>query len=94
MENWMRFGLPGNFAYSPELWMHSSMNFLLKTLLEPRSISSLLLGIDYIQVTKDYVSKVFHAHAKDTEIILDGKYQYGLFGRQIDPIPWNRLVEI
>ena len=26
---------------------------------------------------------------KDTEILSAGKYKYGLFGRQIDPVPWK-----
>lgn len=90
MENWMRFGLPGNFAYSPELWdaMFNELpfeNFGLN--FDPSHLY--WLGIDYIQAAKDYSSKIFHAHAKDTEMIEDGEYHYGIFGRQIDPIPWK-----
>lgn len=90
MENWMRFGLPGNFAYSPELWnaLFNELpfdNFGLN--LDPSHLY--WLGIDYIQAAKDYASKVFHAHAKDTEILSEGVNQYGLFGRQLDPIPWK-----
>ena len=90
MENWMRFGLPGNFAYSPELWdtLFNELpfdNFGLN--LDPSHLY--WLGIDYIQTTKEYAPKVFHAHAKDTEILADGEYRYGIFGRQLDPIPWK-----
>lgn len=90
MENWMRFGLPGNFAYSPELWdaMFNELpfeNFGLN--FDPSHLY--WLGIDYIQAVKDYSSKIFHAHAKDTEMLEDGEYHYGIFGRQIDPIPWK-----
>ena len=90
MENWMRFGLPGNFAYSPELWdaLFNELpadNFGLN--LDPSHLY--WLGIDYIQATIEYGSKVFHAHAKDTEILPSGEFQYGLFGKQIDPIPWK-----
>ena len=90
MENWMQFGLPGNFAYSPELWSAlfnevTSDSFGLN--FDPSHL--LWLGIDYIKATKDFASKIFHAHAKDAEILEDGEYQYGLFGRQIDPIPWK-----
>ena len=90
MENWMRFGLPGNYAYSPELWdaLFNELpheNFGLN--LDPSHLY--WLGIDYIQAAKDYISKIFHAHAKDTEILGEGEYQYGIYGRQIDPIPWK-----
>jgi sugar phosphate isomerase/epimerase len=90
MENWMKFGLPGNYAYSPELWdaLFNELpqeNFGLN--LDPSHLY--WLGIDYIQAAKDYASKIFHAHAKDTEILGDGEYHYGIFGRQIDPIPWK-----
>ena len=90
MENWMKFGLPGNYAYSPELWdaLFNELpheNFGLN--LDPSHLY--WLGIDYIQAAKDYTSKIFHAHAKDTEILAEGEYQYGIFGRQIDPIPWK-----
>jgi sugar phosphate isomerase/epimerase len=90
MENWVQFGFPGNYAYSPELWEAlfneiPSENFGLN--LDPSHLY--WLGIDYIQVVKNYSSKIFHAHAKDTEILSEGKNNYGLFGRQIDPIPWK-----
>jgi sugar phosphate isomerase/epimerase len=90
MENWVKFGLPGNYAYSPELWdaMFNevpSKNFGLN--FDPSHLY--WLGIDYIQAVKDYAPKIFHAHAKDTEILIEGEYSYGLFGRQIDPVPWK-----
>lgn len=90
MENWVKFGLPGNYAYSPELWDslfneipddNFGLNF------DPSHLY--WLGIDYLQAAGDYAEKIFHAHAKDTEILAEGEYRYGLFGRQIDPIPWK-----
>jgi sugar phosphate isomerase/epimerase len=90
MENWQRFGLPGNYAYSPELWDAlftevPSENFGLN--FDPSHLS--WLGIDYLRAAKDYSRKIFHAHAKDTEMLLDGQARYGILGRQIDPIPWK-----
>jgi sugar phosphate isomerase/epimerase len=90
MENWVKFGLPGNYAYSPELWDAlfnelPSENFGLN--LDPSHLY--WLGIDYLQAAEDYAEKIFHAHAKDTEILAEGEYKYGLFGRQIDPVPWK-----
>ncbi len=90
MENWVKFGLPGNYAYSPELWealfnelpdKNFGLNF------DPSHLY--WLGIDYIQAVKDFAPKIFHAHAKDTEILQEGVYSYGIFGKQIKPTPWK-----
>lgn len=90
MENWIKFGLPGNYAYSPELWealfnelpgKNFGLNF------DPSHLY--WLGIDYVQAAKDFSSKIFHVHAKDTEILSDGVYKYGIFGQQISANPWK-----
>ncbi|MCU7492595.1 MAG: sugar phosphate isomerase/epimerase [Ignavibacteria bacterium] len=90
MEGWLKFATPGNYAYSPELWTAlfnevPSDSFGLN--LDPSHLY--WLGIDYLEVIKDFKDKIFHAHAKDTEILTEGQYEYGFFGRQIDPIPWK-----
>lgn len=90
MEGWMKFGVPGNYAYSPELWSAlfnevPSDSFGLN--LDPSHL--LWLGIDYTRVIRDFSNKIFHAHAKDTEILEDGKYQFGIFSRQLQHIPWK-----
>jgi len=90
MENWVTFGLPGNYAYSPELWDtlfneipddNFGLNF------DPSHLY--WLGIDYIHAAETYAHKIFHVHAKDTEILPEGKDRFGVFGRQIDPVPWK-----
>ena len=90
MEHWQRFGLPGNYAYSPELWEalfnevpsdSFGLNF------DPSHLY--WLGIDYLRAAREFAPKIFHAHAKDTELLPDGVYRYGPFGRQIEPIPWQ-----
>ena len=82
MFNWVQFGLPGNYAYSPELWdalfneipdENFGLNF------DPSHLY--FLGIDYIQAIKDYSSKIFHAHAKDTTFLPEGQYRYGIAGQ-------------
>jgi len=90
MNGWMKFGQPGNYAYSPELWdaLFNELpddNFGLN--LDPSHLY--WLGIDYIETAIDFAGKIFHAHAKDTEILPEGEYEYGLFGKQLDPKPWN-----
>ncbi len=90
MDSWQRFGLPGNFAYSPELWdalfneVHAK-NFGLN--FDPSHLY--WLGIDYLRAAKEYAPKIFHAHAKDTELLPDGMYRYGIFSRQLNPVPWK-----
>jgi sugar phosphate isomerase/epimerase len=90
MDGWQRFNLPGNFAFSPELWQAlfnevPSKNFGLN--FDPSHLY--WLGIDYIRAAKEFSSKIFHAHAKDCEFLPEGQYRYGLFGKQIDPTPWK-----
>lgn len=90
MENWVKFGLPGNYGYSPELWEAifnevPSDNFGLNY--DPSHLY--WLGIDHIAALREFKSKIFHAHAKDTEILDDGVYNYGIFGKQVDPTPWK-----
>jgi sugar phosphate isomerase/epimerase len=90
MDHWVQFGKPGNYAYSPELWdaLFNELpeeNFGLN--IDPSHLY--WLGIDYIQAVKDFSSKIFHAHAKDSEILTEGEYRYGNHGRQIDREPWK-----
>ncbi len=90
MYNWVQFGLPGNYAYSPELWDalfneipddNFGLNF------DPSHLY--WLGIDTIQAVKDYSPKIFHAHAKDIEILPKGEYRYGIPGQQLQTEPWK-----
>jgi len=90
MENWVRFGFPGNYAFSPELWSAlfnevPSDNFGLN--LDPSHLH--WLGIDYLRAVREFAPKIFHAHAKDTEILPEGRHHHSIFGTQIDPAPWK-----
>lgn len=90
MENWVQFGLPGNYAYSPELWEAlfnevPDENFGLN--LDPSHLY--WLGIDYVQAVRDFAGRIFHAHAKDTEILDAGRYRHGVLGEQLGDNPWR-----
>ncbi len=37
-------------------------------------------GIEYIQPIRDFADRIYHAHAKDTEILLDGQNNFGIYG--------------
>ncbi|MBI4428874.1 MAG: sugar phosphate isomerase/epimerase [Ignavibacteriales bacterium] len=90
MDGWQRFTLPGNFAFSPELWQAlfeevPSPNFGLN--FDPSHLY--WLGIDYVRAAREFGTKIFHAHAKDCEFLPEGQYRYGIFGQQIKPTPWK-----
>ncbi len=90
MENWVQFGLPGNYAWSPELWDAlfdevPSQNFGLN--FDPSHL--LWLGIDYLQATRDYADRIFHAHAKDAEVLPQGRQRYGILAQQLTDDVWT-----
>jgi len=37
-------------------------------------------GIDYIRATKEFAERIYYAHAKDTEMLPEKLYEYGVFG--------------
>lgn len=85
MDNWVRFGLPGNYAYSPELWEalfnevpdeNFGLNF------DPSHLY--FLGIDHERAARDFAARIIHVHAKDSELLPDGVYRYGIEGSQLD----------
>lgn len=50
-------------------------------------------GIEYIQPIWDFRDRIYHAHAKDTEILVGARDRYGIFGRQLSataPASWWR----
>jgi sugar phosphate isomerase/epimerase len=90
MDNWVAFGRPGNYAYSPELWDAlfnevPSENFGLN--FDPSHL--LWLGIDHERAAREYASRIFHAHAKDAEILPEGRYRYGMLWQQLGADPWK-----
>jgi sugar phosphate isomerase/epimerase len=88
MENWVRWGLPGNYAYSPELWdalFHEvpelGLNF------DPSHLY--WLHIDHLRAVRDYASRIYHVHAKDAELVSDGTYRFGVLAEQLRGNPWR-----
>ncbi len=102
MPGWQFEGLAGNIAYSPKLWDalferlpadHFGLNF------DPSHLW--WLGIDPIKAVRDYADRIFHVHAKDTEILSENTYRVGiLLGRGwwryrmpgLGEIPWARFI--
>ena len=90
MDNWAKFGLPGNYAFSPELWDAlfnevPSENFGLN--FDPSHLY--WLGIDHNRAARDYADRIFHTHAKDAELLPDGQYRYGILSEQLTDNPWR-----
>lgn len=84
MEGWQTPGLPGTISFTPELWEEMfkrvpSKNFGLN--LDPSHLYFQL--IDYIAVIPKFKDRIFHAHAKDTEIFEDRLKWYGIFNAQL-----------
>ncbi len=90
MDNWAKFGLPGNYAYSPELWEAlfnevPDENFGLNY--DPSHLY--WLGIDHERAARDFASRIIHVHAKDAELVPEGGYRYGILGEQLGDDKWT-----
>lgn len=82
MPGWQKRGIPGNLAYSPELWRELfkiTPNETIGLNFDPSHLY--WLGIDYIGLVPEFKNRIFHVHAKDTEILPDGLNDYGVFGK-------------
>jgi len=82
VENWPAGG--ANLAVAPEVWAA-----LLEAIPSPRfglcmDPSHLVwLGVDEVAATAAFGKRIRYAHAKDTEILAEGRQRYGIYGRQI-----------
>lgn len=71
-----------NIAFSPEIWdamfdAVPSDNLGLE--MDPSHL--VWLGIDYVKAVHDYGAKIFHAHAKDMEIVRPVLARTGIYGQ-------------
>ena len=70
-----------NMAFAPKVWDLMFEVVPAKNLgLEFDPSHLYWLGIDYIQALKDYKDKIFHVHAKDTEILEEKFNQESIYG--------------
>lgn len=71
-----------NIAFSPEVWDAMFEAVPSKSLgLELDPSHMVWLGIDYIQAIYDYGDRIFHIHAKDTEVIKSKLSRVGIYGQ-------------
>ncbi len=110
MEGWQAPGVPGTISFSPELWEEMFIRVPRKNFglnFDPSHLVFQL--IDYIPLIPRFKDRIFHVHAKDTEIFEDKLRYYGVFNRQLDAghssgywryrmpglgqVDWGRLVK-
>lgn len=81
-ENWPRNGTM--LAITPELWdgmFNAVPSDAIGLCYDPSHLY--WLGIDYIQPIWDFKERIYHTHAKDTEMLPTGQNYYGIYGRQL-----------
>lgn len=69
MPGWDMEGLVGNIAFSPAMWdklFNAIPHDNLGINMDPSHLY--FMEIDHLAAVRDYASRIFHAHAKDTEI--------------------------
>ena len=79
MENWADGGR--NLAYAPAHWaaiFDAVPHEALGLCFDPSHLA--WLGIDYLRAAREFGSRIYHAHAKDTEFLPEAQYGYGAIG--------------
>jgi sugar phosphate isomerase/epimerase len=81
-ENWPRNGTM--LSTTPELWdamFNAVPSPAIGLCYDPSHFY--WQGIEYIQPIYDFRDRIYHAHAKDTEILEKARNRYGIYGRQL-----------
>jgi sugar phosphate isomerase/epimerase len=91
----------GNISLSPNVWDIMFKAVQSKAIgLEFDPSHLVWLGIDYIQAARKFADRIYHVHAKDTEIIKDRLNEVGIYGEQWwryripgwGVIDWRKLI--
>lgn len=85
MEGWQLPGQPGTISFTPELWREMfkrvpNKNFGLNY--DPSHLRFQL--IDYIAPLVEFKDRIFHVHAKDSEVFEDKLAAYGVFNKLLN----------
>jgi len=77
----------GNLAYSPEMWEAMFDAVPSKALgLEFDPSHLVWQGIDYLRAMREFGDRIYAYHAKDTEMLPEGQYRFGVFGQQLNTV--------
>jgi sugar phosphate isomerase/epimerase len=86
IEHWPNAGK--NLAITPELWralFAAVPNGSLGLCFDPSHL--IWMGIDWLRALREFGLRIHYAHAKDTEIMPEGQYAHGIYGRQLNHPP-------
>lgn len=81
LEPWPGYGR--NLCYSPEMFRRVFAAFdkpVFGLCYDPSHF--VWMGIDHLRVLREFAPRIYHVHAKDTEILPDGLYDHGILNRQ------------
>ena len=81
-ENWPQGGQ--RLAGTPELWeamFRAVPSPALGLCFDPSHL--VWQGIDWRRALHEFGPRIYHAHAKDTEIVAEPSYRYGIYGAQL-----------
>ncbi len=103
MEGWNFEGLVGNIAFNPDMWgkvFDTLSGFEIGLNYDPSHLH--WQGIDYIGLIPEFAARIYHTHAKDTEIIDDRCARDGILGRGwwryripgMGEIDWGRFISV
>ncbi len=91
---------PANFGGSPAIWdalFEAVPSPALGLEFDPSHLYG--QGIDHIRALRDYAPKVFHVHAKDTEMMPEERYRWGHYATPFrfripgyGEIDWTRFI--
>jgi len=101
MVNWQFEGLIGNIAYNPEMWskiFDVLDDFEVGFNYDPSHL--VWLGIDYTALLPEFAERIWHVHAKDTEIVEARCHRNGLLSSGwwryrvpgMGEVDWGRFI--
>jgi sugar phosphate isomerase/epimerase len=82
MVGWQFENLAGNIAHTPDMWskiFDVLSDFSIGLNYDPSHL--LWLGIDYVGMVAEFADRIWHTHAKDTEIIEAACERNGIYGK-------------
>jgi sugar phosphate isomerase/epimerase len=103
MVGWQFEGLVGNIACMPDMWLkifdvlsgsEIGLNY------DPSHL--LWLGIDHVALIPEFIDRIWHTHAKDTEIVDAAYARDGIYGRNwwryrmpgLGEIDWCQFISV
>ena len=88
IEGWPGRGVMANLCCTPETYRSFMKDIGCKSVGINYDPSHLIrLGVDHIRFLHEFAPKVYHVHGKDTELISEAVYEYGLYQSSVFGTP-------